>query len=97
MKPTATNCSLKSHQTLNELQARHPKLQLDWQPRSETVDWPALSHLERQLFGHPRKASAAANAAGVEIIATAGQKAEIELVARRIKELLVLGDRGAWT
>ena len=83
---------LKSHQTLNELQARHPKLQLDWQPRSETVDWPALSHLERQLFGHPRKTSAAASAAGVEIIATAGQKAEIELVARQIKELLVLGD-----
>src|SRR5262249_28103454 len=81
----------KSRQTLNELQARHSKLQLNWQ-RSDTVDWPALAHLERQLFGHPRKASAAANSAGVEIVATAGQKAEIELIARRIKELLVLGD-----
>ncbi|HTQ39786.1 MAG TPA: PD-(D/E)XK nuclease family protein [Pirellulales bacterium] len=83
----------KPQHTLEQLQDRHPKWVVQWQPRQPAGDWPALAQLERQLFVNPRNAQPAADSAGIEIIATSGQKAEIELLARRIKNLLVQGEQ----
>ncbi|HZZ29246.1 MAG TPA: PD-(D/E)XK nuclease family protein [Pirellulales bacterium] len=82
----------KPQQTLKLLQERHPQLQLHWQPRQTESGWPALAHLERYVFANPRGLPPATDTAGIEIIATSGQKAELEVLARRIKKLLVHGD-----
>lgn len=52
----------------------------------------ALAHLRRELFRNPRRQRASENTAGVEILAAAGTRRELELVGRRIKSLLVDGD-----
>jgi ATP-dependent helicase/nuclease subunit B len=82
----------KPRHTLKELQSRHKKMRIHWQPRSSETTWPGLSHLERNLFCNPREVKPAAETDRIEIIAAAGQKAEIEVIARRIKSLLKLGD-----
>ncbi len=82
----------KPQHTLEQLQARYPKLIVRRQPRPTADAWPAVAHLERNLFCNPREVKPALNTDGIEIIAAAGQKAEIEVIARRIKSLLILGD-----
>jgi ATP-dependent helicase/DNAse subunit B len=77
--------------TLEQLRARHPSLQVEQLPRRAYAP-AALAHLERGLFGNPREAQPVPDAAGIEIVAAAGVTHEIELVAGRIKELLVSGD-----
>jgi ATP-dependent helicase/DNAse subunit B len=52
----------------------------------------ALAHLRRELFRNPRRQTPSENTAGVEILAAAGTRRELELVGRRIKSLLVDGD-----
>jgi len=83
---------LKPQRTLDELKKLHPKLSVRRQPRRKETDWPGLAHLERYLFCNPREVKPVADTKRIEIIAAAGQKAEIEALARRIKKLLVLGD-----
>jgi len=78
----------KTTATLAALEERHPQLVIERLPRaSGTV--PALRHLERHLFGNPREAPPVPDSAGIEIIAAAGVTHEVELVAERIKGLLV--------
>ena len=57
-----------------------------------TVQWPAMSHLEREVFRNPREARPAEGMHGVEILACSGAVGEIEVIGRRIKRLLVQGD-----
>src|SRR5262249_5824022 len=82
-KPTAT---------YQELKRRHRTLQTRWINRAESPGWAAMNHIERYLFSNPRSARMAANTRGIEIVQASGQRAEIEILARRIKNLLVLGD-----
>jgi ATP-dependent helicase/nuclease subunit B len=82
----------KPQHTLEQLKKRLPKLVTRWQAREKVADWPGLSHVEQYLFCNPRDVKPATDASRIEIIAAAGQKAEIEAVARRIKTLLVQGD-----
>jgi ATP-dependent helicase/nuclease subunit B len=83
---------LKPQQTLQQLQKRHRGLKVKWLPRPERADWPAISHVERQLFRNPRELKPADDVAGVEIIAASGQLAELQSLGRRIKNLLITGD-----
>lgn len=78
--------------TYEELRRRHRKLETRWMEREENPPWPAMAHIEQNLFSNPRRACPAPDARGVEIVEASGQRAEIEILARRIKELLVRGD-----
>ncbi len=89
---------LKPKQTLDELKRRHRELSVQWQERRPESNCAATATLERRLFCNPRQFAAPAadgqptGGAKVEIIGASGQLAEIELLARRIKRMLVLGD-----
>ena len=61
-------------------------------PRPKAPVWPAMAHLEQTLFGNPRCPRPAADTAGLEVLAAARPLGEIELIAGRIKRLLVDGD-----
>ncbi|MBX3411719.1 MAG: PD-(D/E)XK nuclease family protein [Pirellulales bacterium] len=82
----------KSRATLEELQRRHPRSRVEHLPREERASWPAQAHIESQLFKDPRHIAAARDNRGLEILAAAGRLNELELVGRRIKQLLVDGD-----
>ena len=58
-------------------------------PRPHAVA--AMAHVERSLFANPR-AIPSTRRRGLEIVAAAGVTHEVELLARRIKKLLVAGD-----
>jgi ATP-dependent helicase/DNAse subunit B len=77
--------------TVAQLQSRYPNLQFEHLAR-RTGAPPALTHLERGLFGNPRAAQPVADGTGLEIVAAAGVTHEIELIAERIKKLLSHGD-----
>ncbi|HEV3138461.1 MAG TPA: UvrD-helicase domain-containing protein, partial [Pirellulales bacterium] len=84
----------KADKTLTELKRRHPDLAVhEMEPRS--VAFPAIGHVERSLFSNPRQAAPVADAVGIEIVEAAGAVHEIELLARRIKQLLTQGDIGS--
>ena len=83
---------LKPDRTLKEFKKRFRGLIVIEQPRKDALDWPGMSHLEQNIFANPRDVKPAADAKRIEIVAAAGQKAEIESVARQIKKLLVSGD-----
>ncbi len=60
--------------------------------------WAALGHLERNLFRtlrdvEPPSAAAVATAERLHIVAASGVQAEIEEIARRVKQLLIAGAR----
>jgi ATP-dependent helicase/DNAse subunit B len=84
----------KSAQTLAELSRRHPRLMIDEMQR-RPLAWPALTHVEHNLFGNPRHVAPAPSVAGIEIVAAGGTTHEIELLAGRIKRLLAQGDPDA--
>jgi ATP-dependent helicase/nuclease subunit B len=84
----------KSTATLAELGRRHPRIVVERLARP-TVSWPAMAHLESHLFANARQAAPALDTDGIEIVAAGGVHHEIELLARRIKQLLIRGDAGA--
>ena len=84
----------KPRRTLAELCRRHAAVTVEELPRPEHPAWPALDHLERTLFGNPRHAQAAADTTGIEVLAAEGPAGEIEMIAARIKRLLVDGEPG---
>ena len=87
-----TDLFTKTQRTLDELGERHSGLATEYlPPRPHSV--PAVAHLERHLFGNPGDSTPAPDAAGIEIIAAASATQEVELVAERIKGLLVGGPR----
>ena len=52
--------------------------------------WPAMTHVERNVFGNPRNMQPAADTRGIEVLAAARQIGEIELIGRKIKRLLTV-------
>lgn len=82
----------KPRGTLAQLRKRHPSLRLERTARRDRPDWPALDHVEQQLFKSPRRMTPVDDHAGIEFIAASGSVAEIEELARRVKRLLVKGD-----
>jgi ATP-dependent helicase/nuclease subunit B len=83
----------KSMGTYQELKRRHRKLETRWMKRKENPPWPAMAHIEQNMFSNPRGARPAPDTRGLETIEASSQRAEIEILARRIKELLVHPDR----
>ncbi|MBI3837644.1 MAG: exodeoxyribonuclease V subunit gamma [Planctomycetia bacterium] len=81
----------KAAKTLAEFEGRHPQLVVREMP-SRPLACAAIGHVERLLFSNPREAVPASDAAGIEIVTAAGLVNEIELLARRIKQLLTRGD-----
>lgn len=85
---------VKTTRTLAELRRRHPHLEVECL-RRRPGPLAALDHLERHLFANPKDVTEAADTEGIEIVAAAGVTHEIELIARRIKGLLVQRENGA--
>lgn len=81
----------KTRATNRQLLARHSGARIRWFAR-RGVGEPGLDHLERQLFRDPRVLEPAAASPAVEFLEAPGPAREIELVGRRIKELLYRGD-----
>ena len=77
----------RPQRTLSELQRRYPHAQVETLKRRAT-DWPAMDHLEANVFRPPGELTELGDATGIEIVAAAGQLQEIEGLARRIKRLL---------
>lgn len=81
----------KVRRTRTELARRHLGLEVIERPRAAAA-WPALGHLEANIFRSPRSVPAPPPLSRVELLTAAGQQAELEAIATRIKRLLVLGD-----
>jgi len=83
----------RPRKTLAALSKRHPDARVErLVPGARRPA--ALVHVERQLFKSPRIVQRRTDAAGLEILASSGRVAEIETLARRIKQLLKGGDGG---
>jgi ATP-dependent helicase/nuclease subunit B len=80
--------------TRDELRRRHPGLLEEALPRRVQPQWPALSHVEKSIFSNPRGIKSAPDTYGLEILAGGRQIGEIEMIGRRIKQLLIEGDAG---
>lgn len=76
----------KPHKTLVRLQRLGARVH--WLGRPEPKSWPAMAHLERELFKNPRKATTTSDNAGVTLCVAARALGEIERIAREIKSLL---------
>jgi ATP-dependent helicase/DNAse subunit B len=59
--------------------------------RRATVDRPAFVHIADWLFANPRRHPRLSQADGVEVVAATGQLGEVEMIARRVKRLLLAG------
>jgi len=81
--------------TLTRLARHHPGLKRQAMPRRSRGLWPALGHLERELFKNPREQIASPGNERIEILAAARDLGEIEMLGREIKKLLVYGDLGS--
>ena len=77
--------------TLEELRRRHAGLVVDETPRPAKPDWPAMAHLEANLFANPRQLRPASQTTGLEILAASRPLGEIEVIGARIKRLLTTG------
>ncbi len=82
----------KARRTAQQIQLRHPGCQVERLPARSDGGWPAMEHLERRLFGHPRHAVDASNTGRMEVLAAGRELGELELIAARIKSLLLNGD-----
>lgn len=90
----------KSLETLDQLRRRLGSVEEKWFARPAWEHWPAMGCLEAALFASPRSGAARQHAAKphaakpqrMEILAASSQRGEVELVASRIKQLLVEGD-----
>ena len=84
----------KSQGTFNRLAKYHTDVSVEFLDRSTTRLWPALAHVERNLFANPTDQSPVEQAEGIEIVAAESELGELEAVGRRIKGLLLDSDRG---
>ncbi|MCS7305035.1 MAG: PD-(D/E)XK nuclease family protein [Thermoguttaceae bacterium] len=83
----------KPQKTLQELRRRHQQLQLQWLDRPTEPVWVAMDHIERLIFANPcHYQPLTQKAERIEILATASQLGEVELLAKRIKQLLTQGE-----
>lgn len=81
--------------TLARLARHHPDLRRVAMHRRSRGLWPALGHLEQELFKNPREQLPAESVERIEILAAARELGEIEQIGRFIKRLLVYGDAGS--
>ncbi len=77
----------RSAKTLAELRAAHQDVVVESVER-RAGHWPSMDHLERALF-QESETETDREASGIEIVASADARGEIEQIARRIKQLLV--------
>jgi ATP-dependent helicase/nuclease subunit B len=82
----------KPASTLAQVRARFTGMTIERLARGECPTWPALAHVERELFKNPRHVVRATSAPGIEVSEAGRALDEVYLVARRIKRLLVSGD-----
>ncbi len=85
----------KSLDTLDQLQKQLGAVEQEWFSRTDDNRWPAMRHLEATLFVNPRDVPpdhCIPEPERMEILAASSQRGEIELVASRIKQLLIEGD-----
>ena len=66
----------KPLQTLAELRRAARGVAVEELARPQPAEWPALAHLERNLFGNPRRPQPAPNTDGLELVAAAGNPAK---------------------
>ena len=85
----------KSRRTLAQLGERHSGLAVEFLSRPARVPWPALAHIEAEIFKNPRRQQLAADTSGVEVLVGAGPLDELQIVGQRIKRLLLEGDTAA--
>jgi ATP-dependent helicase/nuclease subunit B len=86
------NLFAKPAQTLSLLKKHHPSFGVHAIARRERVDWPTLGHVEEELFKSPRHVKPAAKIVRIEIVEAARAIDELNLVGRRVKQLLLDGD-----
>ena len=85
----------KSLSTLKRLESYHASLGVEYLERdTNTRLWPTLAHIESQLFASPKLQTQLEESSDVEILAAESDLGEIEMIARRIKRLLLDGDDG---
>ncbi len=82
----------KALSTTAELRRRLPRLTEETIPRSQDFQWPAMAHLERELFLNPRRTTRASDGRGIEIVGATQSFGEIQWIGNRIKGLLTRGD-----
>ena len=90
-EPRRNDLLTKPLKTLRELERRHHNLSVKELPRPENPSWPALNHLEKNLFINPRRVRPASSSEGIEILSAAKPQGELELIGARIKRLLAEG------
>ena len=91
-EPQRSDLFAKSLGTLAELRRRSPNVEEHTTARRAAPAWPAMDHLERNLFQPPGRAAPLADAAGLEILAAAREAGQIERIGAIIKRLLAEGD-----
>lgn len=82
----------KARRTLAQLRNHHPECRVERLAARTGGDWPAMEHLERRLFGHPRRAVPATDTRRLKVLAAGRELGELEQVAAEIKSLLTDGD-----
>ena len=105
-EPCRTDLFTKPLKTLEELQRRHGNLSIHELSRPKNISWPAMRHLETNLFINPRlrdcpnfrsnengtvPLTASSSIKEIEILAAAKSQGEIELIGATIKRLLAQG------
>lgn len=82
----------KPQATLNELQRRHPHIEIQHRCRQGSAPRTTFQRLAQSLFSPPRAAPPPAESAeGITIIAAARAGGELDAVAARVKQLLLSG------
>jgi ATP-dependent helicase/nuclease subunit B len=94
-EPRRDDLFAKTLQTLHALERRAPQgVSVETMPRRADGQWPAMQHLEAELFQSPRQAREAPDVQRIEMIAASREQGEIEQIGRRIKRLLTDGTDG---
>ncbi|HEY1601905.1 MAG TPA: PD-(D/E)XK nuclease family protein [Pirellulales bacterium] len=91
-EPHRADLFAKPRRTLAKFGKPQRAVTIDWRPRPAEPRWPALAHVETELFKSPRLVRPASTTAGIEVIEAARAIDELYLVGRHIKRLLVEGD-----
>jgi ATP-dependent helicase/DNAse subunit B len=81
----------KPKSTFAILQQHHDHVVEEVLSRPAKARWPALAHLEGNLFLNPKSCQLATDTSGLEILTSSGSLGEIELIGSRIKRLLTEG------
>ncbi|MEK6233589.1 MAG: exodeoxyribonuclease V subunit gamma, partial [Planctomycetales bacterium] len=83
----------KTQGVLKQLETLFPdQIDVERMPRPVESEWPALAHLEQELFKNPRLHRESPSADRIELIEASRELDELTWIARRIKGLLIDGD-----